>query len=338
MIRACLLVLLLQLPALAWTPQEILLEKAPAATVMRILAERYPTVKFTMHPTMNGFYVHGTRKDIMAIKADVPGLDQFPREFLPVRYGDLAELRALLHTLVPDALVELDSRLRVLSVQGPPGAVDQVRELLTELDRPTDGDVGLDCKVIDLGKDGRVYLGLPEDLDTQGSQVLERPRGSIITSPLQFLMTQADAKVLAAPRVVTKAGQVVEMHIGDNLTLTSFDPLRGEFRTDSVPLGLKLTLVATSGDKGTVTLKVTAQSSMLTDLISGQHPVLAERTYEQQLTLQDGDTVAFSGLMPLADKATLERLPLLADLPTLGTTSRSTRHSPTVMLTPRMLK
>lgn len=29
-----------------------------------------------MHPTMNGFYIVGSRNDVLAIKNDVPGLDE----------------------------------------------------------------------------------------------------------------------------------------------------------------------------------------------------------------------------------------------------------------------
>lgn len=56
--------------------QEILLERAEASRVVPLLEFRYPEVDFIIHPTMNGFYAMGSPKNVLALKNDVPGLDQ----------------------------------------------------------------------------------------------------------------------------------------------------------------------------------------------------------------------------------------------------------------------
>lgn len=61
--------------------REILLEVAPAAKVMEKLKAEYPNVKFFAHPSMNGFYISGSRKDALSIKAAIPDLDKIP--FVP---------------------------------------------------------------------------------------------------------------------------------------------------------------------------------------------------------------------------------------------------------------
>lgn len=58
--------------------QEILLERTPAARVITQLFPQYPNVKFTPHPTMNGFYVDGSREDVLAVKRAVRALDENP--------------------------------------------------------------------------------------------------------------------------------------------------------------------------------------------------------------------------------------------------------------------
>jgi hypothetical protein len=89
--------------------QEILLEKAPAAKVISFLESQYKNVKFTPHPTMNGFYVLGSRKDVLQIKSEIGNLDRVPeppakpeREFIRINYTDMNEAKSLLATLVPD--------------------------------------------------------------------------------------------------------------------------------------------------------------------------------------------------------------------------------------------
>jgi type II secretory pathway component GspD/PulD (secretin) len=146
--------------------QEILLEKAPAAKVIGFLEGQYKDVLFTPHPTMNGFYATGSKKDVLQIKSEVPNLDKVPeppappqREFVPVKYGDLNEIKSLLATLVPDVQYNVDSRRQVLILEGAPGAIDQVKELLAEIDRPLD-QVMIDCKIVDLSENGSKTLGM----------------------------------------------------------------------------------------------------------------------------------------------------------------------------------
>lgn len=145
---------------------EYLLEEAPSAKVVDFLKDEYPKVKFTAHPTMNGFYANGSKDDLLQIKRELANLDRVPeppapplREFLPVNYGAIDEVRGLLSTLVPDAQYNVDTRRNLLIVEGSPGAIDQVRELLAELDRPAD-QVMVDLKVVDLSDNGTKSLGV----------------------------------------------------------------------------------------------------------------------------------------------------------------------------------
>lgn len=62
-------------------------------------------------------------------------------------HGDAAEIHGLLETLVPDAHYEL--RGRTLVVRSSSGALDQIRELLRELDRPL-GQFVVDIKVVEV--------------------------------------------------------------------------------------------------------------------------------------------------------------------------------------------
>lgn len=146
--------------------QEILLEKAPAAKVIGFLQGQYKDVEFIPHPTMNGFYAVGSRSDILSIKNDVPNLDRVPdvppppqREFVQVKYGDLNEVKSLLATLVPDVQMNVDTRQSTLILEGSPGAIEQAKELLDQLDKPLD-QVVIECKVVDLTEAGRKNVGV----------------------------------------------------------------------------------------------------------------------------------------------------------------------------------
>jgi hypothetical protein len=56
--------------------QEVLLEKADARKVMHFLERRYPAVLFNLNWPRNGFYLSGSRTDVLQIKSEVPNLDR----------------------------------------------------------------------------------------------------------------------------------------------------------------------------------------------------------------------------------------------------------------------
>lgn len=127
------------IPGCGVTRFEIQLHNTPAGPVQELLAIRYPNVIFTRHPTMNAFYIDGSREDKLAIIREIPKLDVYSeppvRELVEVRNGDVAEVKALLATLVPDVNYEVNAKDRTLALDGSQGAVDQVAGRV----RPADG-------------------------------------------------------------------------------------------------------------------------------------------------------------------------------------------------------
>jgi type II secretory pathway component GspD/PulD (secretin) len=119
--------------------QEILLEKAPAAKVMSFLESQYKGVRFTPHPTMNGFYITGSKRDILDIKSNIPNLDRAPdvptREVLKTIYGDLEDMKELLATWLPNVSCTVDNYNNSLILEAPLSAVQRARELLNDYAR-----------------------------------------------------------------------------------------------------------------------------------------------------------------------------------------------------------
>ena len=56
--------------------REWLLEYAPAYPVYEYLREQYPEVTFYVHPTMNGFFVHGPKESLLSIRRELQYLDR----------------------------------------------------------------------------------------------------------------------------------------------------------------------------------------------------------------------------------------------------------------------
>ena len=367
---------------------EYLLEEAPAAKVVDFLKENYPRVKFTAHPTMNGFYANGSKEDLLQIKRELSNLDRVPeppppplREFLPVKYADIAEVRGLLGTLVPDVQYNVDARQSMLIVEGSPGAIDQLRELLAELDRPLD-QVMVDLKVVDITDNGTKNLGVqwgsnnaPFSVGTTftenavGQRVVRTPTGPVldpvaaiaapntvpvaigsfarsalaIDATINFLVTQNEAKILASPRVAALSGKASLIHIGDKYPIVYFDPRAGQFQVQYVDIGIKLDVTSNVKADGYVVINVRPEVSTLLELINNQYPRTAVRIIETEMRVKDGDTIIMGGLIREEDIQNVSKIPLLGDLPVLGTLFRSTsvtknRNEVVVMMTPHIMR
>jgi type IV pilus assembly protein PilQ len=371
--------------------QEILLENAPAAKVISFLEGQYKNVQFTPHPTMNGFYVLGERRDVLQIKSEIPNLEKVPpkpepptREFVPVKYGDLNEVKSLLATLVPDVQYNVDTRTATLILEGSQSGIDQVKELLNELDRPLD-QVMIDVKVVDLSESGRKALGVTwgtggaagafQTIFTEGAigqrlspaagvngttfnldpaQVVQRQfldlavqgfarSPFLITANLQMLITQGEAKVLAAPRVAVTSGKDGLIHIGDKFPIVYFDPRAGQFQVQYVDIGIKLDVKPEVKADGYVVCDLRPEVSTLVELVNNQYPRTAVRTVQTTTRVKDGDTVVLGGLIREEDLQTVNKIPLLGDLPIIGTLFRAvsvnkTRNEVVLMLTPHIMR
>lgn len=387
--------------------QEILLEKAPAAKVIGFLQGQYKNVEFIPHPTMNGFYAVGSRQDILSIKNDVPNLDRIPdvppppqREFVQVKYGDLNEVKSLLSTLVPDVQMNVDTRQSTLILEGAPGAIEQAKELLDQLDKPLD-QVVIECKVVDLTEAGRKNLGVlwtsatgaagavnitfeeafrstlavplaggqvtqagPFELignlaqgigAFQGFNTLNAQRafplgigtfgrtGLAFQANLNYLISQNEAKVLASPRVAAQSGTEAQIHIGDKFPIVYFDPRAGQFQVNYVDIGIKLDVTANVKSDGYVICKILPEVSTLVELVNNQYPRTAVRKVTTDARIKDGETLILGGLIREEDITAVQKIPLLGDLPILGTIFRNTsvtktRNEVVIMLTPQIMK
>ncbi len=347
---------------------EYLLEEAPSAKVLEFLKGSYPNVEFTAHPTMNGFYARGSREDLLQIKRELANLDRIPeppppplREFLSVKYGDVNDVRTLLSTLVPDVVYNVDTRLNLIIAEGSPGAIDQVRELLAEIDRPLD-QVMIDLKVVDISDNGSKSLGVtwgggdtPYQVNTlfseyatgqtitrdaQNNPILSAAVSAVggnvpvaigtfartplaLSASIQFLVSQNEAKILASPRVASLSGVESLIHIGDKYPIVYFDPRAGQFQVQYVDIGIKLDVKSEVKADGYVVVEVRPEVSTLLELINNQYPRTAVRIVETTMRVKDGDTIIIGGLIREEDIQNVQKVPLLGDLPVLGALFRS---------------
>lgn len=161
------------------------------------------------------------------------------------------------------------------------------------------------------------------------------------------------SKILADPKVVVSDGGTSKIDIGDDVItgvrlstdaatgLTSREPVK---ETAGVTIELKDVRI---DDNGFITLSVTPLVSVpgATTVFDGNPITLLNRRQAEveRIRLKDGQTFVLAGLIQESDRVSVEKVPLLAEIPLLGSLFRrqstiNDRTEVVLMLTPFILR
>jgi len=150
------------------------------------------------------------------------------------------------------------------------------------------------------------------------------------TAKLNALEAQGKARVRANPRMAVVNGQDADIFIGQTkfikVEVTSFGGKQE--RIQGVDVGVKLSVRPWTGGNGEITLTLEPEVSNISELDreTGM-PVLSTRRAQTTVRVKDGETIVIGGLTQQQEYKTRTKIPLLGDLPILGTLFRGTKTS-----------
>jgi len=151
---------------------------------------------------------------------------------------------------------------------------------------------------------------------------------AILTLPsatLNFYKHDVDAKTLANPRIRVLNGKSAKIHIGDRVPLraSTIVDSTGQTRTtyDYKEIGIKLNVEPVIHLDNSVSVKVGLEVSSLGQNIGTlTEPAysIGTRNAETYMLLRDGETAILGGLIRDDESKARARVPLLGDIPVLG--------------------
>lgn len=166
------------------------------------------------------------------------------------------------------------------------------------------------------------------------------------TATINAMIEHNKAKLLADPRIAVLNNQGASIFIGDTLrfnTLATSSPTTGnQFTVYEVPVGIVLLVRPRVNTDGYITLHVHPVVSTITGFTDGL-PQTASREAETTVRVKNGQTIVIGGLIQDQDIRTMSKIPILGDLPIIGSLfksiSKDHRHSEVVVfLTPHLMK
>ncbi len=179
---------------------------------------------------------------------------------------------------------------------------------------------------------------------------------TIVKQPIDFSITlnalaeDRRNRLLANPRVATLDGRQARIFIGDEVNyvkLIQQTPQGANVQTDSVQAGIILTVLPRIHEDRSITLHIRPEVSVITGFLEvpggGRLPQLARRNADTTIRLNNGETLIIGGLIREADIRSIQKVPLLGDLPFLGYLFRRTsttrdRSEIVITLTVRVLE
>ncbi|MDE5122151.1 MAG: type II and III secretion system protein, partial [Trichodesmium sp. St19_bin1] len=177
-------------------------------------------------------------------------------------------------------------------------------------------------------------------------------------SQLRATIVSGNAKILTDPTLVVQEGEIASVRLVENIVRrieSNFTDDGGTSRETRTPqftdIGLALAIqVERIDDNGFVTVTVNPEVSFIAQRVQTDSTnsdefateIARRRVESGRIRLRDGQTLIISGIIQEQERTRVSKVPLLGDLPIIGTLFRSSqnqneRAETIVLLTPQIL-
>lgn len=292
---------------------------------------------------------------------------------------DAPTLQRYLGLLFPDEDIDVSAQGNTVILSGSVSDAHVARRalelaegtgamLIDNLQTPAPRQILLEVRFAEVNRNALDRLGNhvirtlnPHELDPEGDWRGETDTEGIIDLALinpnadlrvlfRALETTGDFKSLAEPNLLAMNGQEASFLAGGEFP---FPTVQGGQASNAVTIewrefGVRLNFTPTVTNIGNIRLRIAPEVSSL-DFAGGltvagfQIPTILTRRAETQVELRDGQHLAIAGLLDNTMQESIDKLPVLGDIPILGTLFRSEsrrqeRRELLVIVTPRVVE
>ena len=284
-----------------------------------------------------GFIILVTYKQIQDQQNQVP----LETKIVTLNFVDISEANEYLKAVMTSrGNLSSDKRTNSLIVTDIPDVVDKVEEIVKQLDRKTpqvlisvlmadkkctdDLDSGIDWTFSDKNASERM---IRQTLSLTGDTSATITYGKSIFSHAQFTATlnawkqNKKVDIIANPKILTLDNITAEINITEQIPYTQ--------QTESTDGG-SVTSTQFKDVGVTVNVKphITEDKHIIMDIETNQsfrsgytpdsQPIIDSRTSKTTMMIRDNETIVIGGLRKKENSATIDKVPILGDIPFLG--------------------
>lgn len=150
-------------------------------------------------------------------------------------------------------------------------------------------------------------------------------KNTVFGAIINAVKSDTTSNLLATPHIVTLDNQQAKFLVGQEVPITTGEALSNNFdnafRTvQREEVGIKLEVTPQVNAAGEVKLFLRQEVSSVAGPVSARSSdlILNKRSFETTLTVDDGEILAIGGLLNDDERRTIERVPLLSDIPLIG--------------------
>ncbi|MEI7253870.1 type II secretion system secretin GspD [Dickeya dadantii] len=262
-------------------------------------------------------------------------------------------------TLVRQTRVHADRDNNALVVSAPPAAMRQVASIIQQLDVRHE-QVLVEAIVVEVQKAEGLNLGIAWGNKNYGGSnfnSINVGNGFSQDNPLvnalkgteglvagfyhgnwgtlfNALESNKSNNIIATPSVVTLDNHRAEFNVGQDVPiLTGSQTTNNDNIFNTVQrrtIGIKFSILPRINQSGTILLNISQEISSLSDTAQANNnlgAIFNIRTVNNVVQVQDNETVVIGGLLDDEKKETVNKVPLLGDIPWLGHVFRYTSHN-----------
>ena len=266
--------------------------------------------------------------------------------------GSTAQRDYRSHTMLGEAMIQIDPETRSLVVITDEDTNAEIERVIANLDRPKP-QVLIKVLFLEATYSDALDLGFEGAYSYQHENINEGQLESIWGLARQvdggFWTVQSDywdatlravaesgsLRVLSRPVILARNNQEAVIIVGEEVPLITSSRILEDgdvlntVQYSDVGIILRVTPFITS--RNTVEMIVAPEISTLTERgvpisSTAESPVIAKRSAETVVVTPSGETVVIGGLMETENTETVRKIPLLGDIPLLGTLFRRTER------------
>ncbi|MFQ5628848.1 MAG: secretin N-terminal domain-containing protein [bacterium] len=278
-------------------------------------------------------------------QADVPADANL--KIIPLQYADPeAVMNQIKDELTPGfGSVKADKATSQLFVRDLPSNMPYLEQLIAALDQKT-REVLIEAKIIQITLTDSYKMGVDWDvLTSRLNGVIEagssfrilgdtdsgvRLKATALksgkytfTALLEALQSVGKTDLLSNPRITCVDGVEAKILVGSTVPYKTFDTredqgvLKTFEKVITVDVGVKLFVTPIINEDGFITMKIKPEVSEVTSFIDNV-PVIDKSETETTVLVKDGVTIVIGGLIKDQNINTVDKVPILGDIPLLG--------------------
>lgn len=161
-------------------------------------------------------------------------------------------------------------------------------------------------------------------------------KNGIFGAIINAVKSDTNSNILSTPSIMTLDNQKASILVGQQVPITTGEALSqnfdNQFRTvQRQDVGIKLEVKPQINTGGTIKMFLKQEVSSVAGPVSNNNSdlIINKREIETMVTVDDGEILALGGLLDDNERKTIERIPLLSDIPGLGELFKSRSRSRT---------